>query len=627
MKKRWKLILCGLLACSMTLASSVALAGCSTSIDKEVTDNQEQSAGENKIESEDDSLQLKDTTLRGTVSSVEGNVITMEVFGERGMPGSGIPGGGQAPEMPEGQQPEMPEGGPGNGGQPPEKPEGQQAEMPEGGPENRQQQGTGTKVTITIEDDTVFEEGLSLTDIAKGDLLTVELDEDGLIVSIAKGSGMDMPGSSGGNGAPGGMGDASAIEYSALHEYTEDADVSGESFQSEGTDENAVLVTGGAAVNLTDMAITRSSDDSSGGDNASLYGVGAAVLATDGTVTVSGSEITTDADGGAGVFAYGSGNAVVSNTKITTSGGASGGIHVAGGGTLTAKDLMVETSGQSSAAIRSDRGGGTMEVSGGSYTSNGKGSPAVYCTADITVNDAELEATGSEAVCIEGRNSLKLVNCDLTGNMPDDEQNDCTWNVIVYQSMSGDAEEGNGTFSMTGGTLTAKNGGMFYTTNTESTIELTNVEIICADDSGFLLRCTGNNNARGWGKAGSNGADCTFTADDQVMEGDVIYDSISSLDMTLKNGSIWTGTFVDDESCVGGGEEAGSGKETGGGNVSISIDKDSAWIVTGDCTVTSLTSSGSIVDESGEKVTIKGTDGTVYVKGGSVIVTVDSYNA
>lgn len=96
-----------------------------------------------------------------------------------------------------------------------------------------------------------------------------------------------------------------------------------------------------------------------------------------------------------------------------------------------------------------------MTVNGGSYTSNGTGSPAVYSTADITVSDATLTANGSEAVCIEGLNSLKLTNCDLTGNMQDLSQNDCTWNVILYQSMSGDSEVGNSTFSMTGGSLRA----------------------------------------------------------------------------------------------------------------------------------------------------------------------------
>lgn len=154
-----------------------------------------------------------------------------------------------------------------------------------------------------------------------------------------------------------------------------------------------------------------------------------------------------------------------------------------------------------------------MVVDGGTYTSNGVGSPAIYSTADISVNNAALTANGSEAICIEGLNSIHLFDSDLTGNMSDSEQNDCTWNVILYQSMSGDSEVGNSTFEMNGGSLTAGNGGMFYTTNTESTITLSDVAITYADDSEFFLKCTGNSNQRGWGESGANGADCLFTAE------------------------------------------------------------------------------------------------------------------
>ena len=264
-------------------------------------------------------------------------------------------------------------------------------------------------------------------------------------------------------------------------------------------------------------------------------------------MNVSDSEITTDAAGAAGVFAYGDGTAYVSDTTITTQQDTSGGIHVAGGGTLYAWNVNAETSGESSAAIRSDRGGGTIVAEGGTYTSNGVGSPAIYSTADIAVSDAQLTANGSEAVCIEGLNSIHLFNSDLTGNMADDEQNDCIWNVILYQSMSGDSEVGNSTFEMEGGSLTAKNGGMFYTTNTESTFLLSGVDIAYADDSEFFLRCTGNENRRGWGSVGSNGADCLFTAKEQEMQGDVVWDSVSDLDFYMTDGSTLTGAVVDDE--------------------------------------------------------------------------------
>ena len=195
---------------------------------------------------------------------------------------------------------------------------------------------------------------------------------------------------------------------------------------------------------------------------------------------------------------------------------------MAGGGTLTASNLTVETNGESSAAIRSDRGGGTMTVDGGTYTSRGTGSPAVYCTADITVNNAALTAENSEAVCIEGLNSLSLTNCSLSGNIPENEQNDCDWTVILYQSMSGDSEVGESKFSMDGGSLTSLNGGLFYTTNTESSFYLKNVDITYSPSNNFFLKCTGNANKRGWGQSGNNGADCTFTADSQEMSGDIL---------------------------------------------------------------------------------------------------------
>lgn len=417
-------------------------------------------------------------------------------------------------------------------------------------------------------------------------------------------------------GAPGGQ-QGVPDSYDAANEYTGDAESDGESFVSTGTDENAVLVDSGAKVTIKNAQISRQSSDSTGGDNSSFYGIGAAVLAKDGTVNVSGSEITTDAAGAAGVFAYGDGTAYVSDTTITTQQDTSGGIHVAGGGTLYAWNVNAETSGESSAAIRSDRGGGTIVADGGTYTSNGVGSPAIYSTADIAVSDAQLTANGSEAVCIEGLNSIHLFNSDLTGNMADDEQNDCTWNVILYQSMSGDSEVGNSTFEMEGGSLTAKNGGMFYTTNTESTFLLSGVDIAYADDSEFFLRCTGNENRRGWGSVGSNGADCLFTAKEQEMQGDVIWDSVSDLDFYMTDGSTLTGAVVDDESCAG---------EGGDGVCNFYISDDSTWVVTGDSTLTNLQCAGTITDENGNTVSVVGTDGTVYVDGDSEwTVTVESY--
>ena len=481
-------------------------------------------------------------------------------------------------------------------GEAPEKPDG---DARDGGAPEENGQSAGA-------------EEISLSDIQEGDTVSVTLDEDGNAASITVMS-MEM----GGQGGPGGQSQG-VDSYTAVNEYIEDTTVSNETIESTGTDENAALISSGANVTLDNDTITRTSADSQGGDNSSFYGVGAAVLATDGTAYVKDGSVITDATGGAGLFAYGDGTVYASDTTVKTAQDTSGGVHVAGGGTLYGWNLDVETNGESSAAIRSDRGGGTMVIDGGNYVSNGVGSPAIYSTADIAVSNASLTANGSEAVCIEGLNSIHLYDCDLTGNMSDLDQNDNTWTVILYQSMSGDSEVGNSTFQMDGGSLTSENGGVFYTTNTESTITLDNVDINYNDDNEFFLQCTGNTNQRGWGQSGANGADCHFTGISQDMQGNVIWDSISNLDFYLTEGSSLTGAVVDDESYAG---------EGGDGYCNVYVSADSTWTVTGDSTVSSLENEGTIVDSEGKTVTIQGTDGTVYVQGDSgYTITTGSYS-
>lgn len=517
-----------------------------------------------------------------TVTVTDDTVITKESAEGPG----GAPGGNQ------GEAPEKSDGDNGNN----QAPGGDQGGAPDG---NNSQSET-----------------IELSDIQEGDIVAITTDDDENALTI-KVQSTDMGGGQGGpGGAPGGQSQG-VDSYDTANTYDSDTEVSDTSLESTGTDENAALVSSGANVTFNNIDITRNSSDSTGGDNSSFYGVGAALLATDGNAYVKGGTVTTDAAGGAGLFAYGDGTVYAADTTIKTTQDTSGGIHAAGGGKLYAWDLNVETDGESAAAIRSDRGGGIMVVDGGTYTSNGEGSPAVYCTADIAVKDATLTANGSEAVCIEGLNSLHLFDCDLTGNMSDLSQNDSTWTVILYQSMSGDSEVGNSTFQMDGGTLTSQNGGVFYTTNTESDITLNTVDITYNNDNEYFLRCTGNNNERGWGESGANGADCDFTAISQDMEGDVIWDTISQLDFYMTDGSNLTGVIIDDESFAGNG---------GDGYCNVYVSDDSTWTVTGNSTVSTLSNAGTIVDDSGKTVTIKGTDGTVYAEGDSdYTITVDKY--
>ena len=582
-------------------------------------------------------------TVYGEVSKIENNTITIKVGTQKEMEKSSKENGESKPSMLEltgeeqeikitddtvikklqrggrnggkmGNPPEQQSGdqADGNNETPPERPSDEKSDHKnQGNPPQMPEGESGMPERESMSEQT---EEISLEDISEGDTVKITFGDDGNakeVTVMSMGGGMGRP-----EGSQEGQ-SAGVDSYTAVQEYASDTTVKGESISSTGTDENAIHISGGTTT-LNNIEVIRNSSDSTGGDNSSFYGVGAAVLTTDGISYIKNSKVTTNASGAAGIFAYNKGTVYTANTTIKTQQGTSGGIHAAGGGTLYAWDMNVETGGQSSAAIRSDRGGGKMVVNGGTYTSNGIGSPAIYSTADIAVNNAELTANSSEAICIEGRNSIHLYDSDLAGNMSDDSQNDCTWNVILYQSMSGDSEVGNSIFEMNGGTLRAKNGGMFYTTNTESTITLKDVDITYASDSEFFLKCTGNSNQRGWGTSGENGADCLFTAIKQEMEGDVIWDSISTLDFYMTDGSTLKGAIKADETNSGDG---------GDGYCNIYIGKGCNWTVTGDSTVSKIYSEGTIKDTDGKAVTIKGTDGTVYVEGNSIYtITADFYN-
>lgn len=389
----------------------------------------------------------------------------------------------------------------------------------------------------------------------------------------------------------GGFGGSTEVtQGDAATVITEDGTYEGGSYTSEGDDENALRIEG-ATVTLKEITVDKAAGATSNTENGDLYGVNAALLATDGAnVTIENATVTSSAQNGNGVFSYGEGTVVtISDSAITTTKDNSGGIQTTGGGTTNAYDLEIETSGNSSAAIRSDRGGGTVNVDGGTYTSNGYNSPAVYSTADIAIKNANLTANNSEALVIEGKNSISLTDCTVSGNMSDTQgtsSDENVHNVMIYQSMSGDAAVGTSRFSMTGGTLKSNNGDMIYVTNTDCKIYLSDVTIVNEEEDGNLLTVTGNSASHGWGSAGSNGAQVTLQAERQTLSGDIEVDTISNLDMTLADNSTFQGTV----SIVKNAQDGTSVSN----NVIVTIEEGSTWSLTGDSTVSELNNYGTI---------------------------------
>lgn len=381
---------------------------------------------------------------------------------------------------------------------------------------------------------------------------------------------------------------------SAARNVTENGVLEDQVFGSTGNDENALRVTG-ALVTLKNVEIMKEEGTSSSTENGDFYGMNAALLATGGArVTIEDSSVHSAAPNGNGLFSYGKGTGIFAkNVTITTEGSHSGGLQTTGGALTEAENVNVSTAGNSSAAIRSDRGGGTVLVKGGTFRTGGYGSPAIYSTARISIEGADLSASRSEGAVIEGKNSIALKNCRMEGNMADTrvmggetikEENVHT--VMIYQSMSGDAEEGTSSFSMEGGSLLSHKGDVFYVTNTDCTIHLDNVKIQNEDPEGALLRISGNSGSRGWGKAGANGGKARFTAQNQQMEGNILVDSISHLTMTLGRNSDWTGALLQEKNDQGHDKDAGA---------DLTIEKGATWNMTADSTVHTLRSEGKIV--------------------------------
>lgn len=381
---------------------------------------------------------------------------------------------------------------------------------------------------------------------------------------------------------------------SAARNVTEKGVLEDQVFGSTGNDENALRVTG-ASVTLKNVEIMKEEGTSSSTENGDFYGMNAALLATGGArVTIEDSSVHSAAPNGNGLFSYGKGTGIFAkNVTITTEGSHSGGLQTTGGALTEAENVTVSTAGNSSAAIRSDRGGGTVLVKGGTFRTEGYGSPAVYSTARISIEGALLSASRSEGAVIEGKNSIALKNCRMEGNMADTrvmggetikEENVHT--VMIYQSMSGDAEEGTSAFSMEGGSLLSHKGDVFYITNTDCTIQLDNVKIQNEDPEGALLRVSGNSGSRGWGKAGANGGRARFIVQNQQMEGNIQVDSISHLSMTLGKNSRWDGALLQETNDQGDDKDAGA---------DLTIEKGATWTMTADSTVHTLRSEGKIV--------------------------------
>lgn len=406
------------------------------------------------------------------------------------------------------------------------------------------------------------------------------------------------------SGGPGENNSSSNVTHSGATTFSSDKEESNKTYSSSTAEQNALYVSGGTST-INSCTINKTGSPSSHSDNYDFYGTNAAVFVNNGaTLNINGGTITTDASYGNAVFSYGTGVITISDATINTSSNNSGGVMVTGGGTLTANSCTVKTQGNSAAAIRSDRGGGTLTVNKGTYETNGTGSPVIYSTADIIVNNAKLTANVSEGVVVEGKNSVTLNNVTMEATNTKLNGNSETYkSIFIYQSMSGDADVGTSTFTAKDSKIINNKGEIFFITNTNTSIKLENNTITNNDSDGAFLKAT----TAKWGPSGSNGGNVTLDMTNQKAYGNIIIDNISTLALTMKNGSVLVGSID---------------KENQAKNVSLEMSSNSVLSLTSDTYLDSLTNE----DETNSNIYSNGKY-KLYVDGNEININSDSYDS
>ena len=439
------------------------------------------------------------------------------------------------------------------------------------------------------------------------------------------GEGGEAPGGQPGGGGMGGA-NTMTFDYSGSYSGTIAADGTsvtkdGESAAATESDVNAALAQNGGLLSLTNVTLTKSGDDTNG-DNCNFYGLNSILLAVgeSSSVTIKDSQLNATSEGSNGIFTTDNATVLAHNVTINTTAGNSRGLDATYGGTILAGSVDISTKGDHCAGVATDRGGGTISLDSGSISTEGSGSPILYSTGNIQVSNVTGKATGSQLVGMEGLNTILISNSTLESTQTDKTASDPVADgVIIYQSTSGDAEAATGetaTFQAVDSTLKSaiQSGSMFYLTNTTADVVLKNTTLDFDSSKANLLYAAGNN-ANSWGSAGKNGATVKFTGIEQQLKGNVVADTISSIDLHLTSNTTWTGAASIEEN------SAGSTSET---PLTVNVGATSTWVVTANSTVSKLNvaNGAKIVDANGKTVTIVAAGQTVVSGDSDLTVTV-----
>lgn len=378
-------------------------------------------------------------------------------------------------------------------------------------------------------------------------------------------------------------------------------DLSGKKYSSSSVDKNALRIDN-ATVTMKDCTVEKTGGDSSSHEASDGYGLNATLLAQNGAVvSIENSEFTSSAVGANGVYSLGDGTIVnIKDSTIVTNSPYSGGIMLSNGGTINATDMNVTTNGLHCPPIRTDKEGGNMTVERGEFTSNGIDSPTIYAMGNVNVSNAKLVSNQSEAIVVEATGNVVISNCNFRCNMAKAGGNSSSENiqaVMIYHSVNATGLPAS--LTIENSSIECDSGDMFYITNINADLTLSKCTFVNNDPNGLLFRIKGNSGMLGWGPAGDNQGNLILNCFEQELNGDIEVENISQFEMSLNEGSTFSGAIRQTENQV---------NKRPAMNISVRISPDSTWNLTGDSFVTNLQNDGTI-NFNGHTITLA--DGTV----------------
>ena len=302
---------------------------------------------------------------------------------------------------------------------------------------------------------------------------------------------------------------------------------------------NVIQCTGGT-LTMNGCTITKTGDGSQGdnssfyGNNSSIYCGAASSSNYQSTTAASGAKIViknvtvnSSSKGANAVIATNGASVEIDGITIVNNYAVSRGLHATYGGIITASNVDITTNEATSSTIATDRGGGTVTVSGGTATANGSKSAVIYSTGTMSATGLVGKSAKGEIAVIEGDNSIAMTNCTMTSGSSER-------GLLMMQSGSGDASGVNPVMTITGTSLTMTDSSaplLEVATCVTATCTLDNCTVTVP--SGILMSVMADSQ---WSTSGAVG---NLILDNGTYSGTVKYDTGYTANVTVNEGAVW----------------------------------------------------------------------------------------